>query len=168
MKEVSKINYIKVFALSIITVLVVIVATNLYNDKRKYERENDDVMSFLSMIKYDELNEYLVENTDGFIYISSSGDTTLDSFELILKNYILEEDLDKDIVYLDSNDFSSDLYNDLKNAYFATDLSKQTEIGKSALFAIRNGKIIASLNINYEDESLSDIKDFIGNYEVTE
>lgn len=168
MKKVAMINYIKVLILAIVTVLLVIVLTNLYNDKRKYELSNDDVMSFLSAVKYDELREYLVENTDGFIYVASSTDTTLDSFELNFKDYILNDDLDKDIVYLDSSNFSTDMYNELKKNYFADNLSIDNEIGKSTLFAIRDGKIIAVLNINCNDVTLNDVKYFVSNYEVSE
>jgi len=165
MKKIPMANYIKVFLLAVVTVFVVLVLANIYTDKRKYERANDDVMGFLSIIKYEELNEYLVENADGFIYISSSVDASLDSFELKLKEYILSEDLDEYFVYLDSSTFSEDTYNELKKSYFATNVSG-VHLGSANLLAVHDGKVTAVLVIN--TDNFGEVVDFINNHEVVE
>lgn len=168
MKKVSIENYIKVLILSVTTILVVLLLANFYTEKRQYERANEDVMGFLDTIKYEELNEYLVENTNGFIYISSSSDVFLDDFELELKNLILSHELEEEFVYIDSVEFSEKIYKDLKDTCFANNLSKETELGRANLFALRNGKIDAILQVNGDVVNLNDILSFINRHEVTE
>ena len=76
MKKVGTLDYIKVLILTIFTVVVVLILANCYIKRNNYERENDDIMNFLSNIKYEELSNYLVEHHDGYIYMSPSSDST--------------------------------------------------------------------------------------------
>ena len=165
MKKIPMVNYIKVFLISVTTVFIVLVLSNVYLNKKHYELANDDIMGFLATIKFDEINEYLVENVDGFIYIASSADTTLDTFELKLKEYILGENLEEDFVYLDSSLFSGDMFDELKKLYFAPNVSS-VNLGDANLFSVHNGKITAVLNIDVEN--FEEVKSFINVHEVIE
>ena len=50
--------------LFVITIFVVLILSNNYKQKIKYNRTNDHVMNFLSNVKYDELESYGVEIID--------------------------------------------------------------------------------------------------------
>lgn len=168
MKKISIGNYIKVFILCVVTVFVVLLLANVYVDKRQYERANEDVMSFLDTIKYDEMDEYLIENASGFIYISSSSDATLDSFELKLKTFILENELEEDFAYFDSNHESVNIYDKLKTSYYNDSLSKDTKLDAANLFAVHNGKVLAVLAINSDTVSIEDVMEFVQRFGVVE
>lgn len=167
MKKIPTFNYIKVFILFVITIFTVLILSNNYKQKMQYERTNDDVMSFLSNVKYDELESYLVENYDGFIYMAPSTDISLESFEKSLKEYILSEELEKVFVYLDNSDYSSDMYNTLKKSFFLPSLASQVTLSNEPnVFAVKDGKIVSVLYMTPNNISLEDIQKFINANEV--
>jgi len=166
MKEKSKLNYIKVLILFVVTILIVVLLANIYNDKKNYERANGDVMSFLATVKYEEMDEYLVENTDGFIYISSSADEYLESFEMELKEYLLNEEIEEDFAYLDSGNNPDKIYKNLKKSYIDENLSKQITFGSSNVLALDDGKIVAILSMDSNALNLEDVKNFVSSHGV--
>ena len=169
MKKIPMINYVKVIVLSFVTILVVLMLSNNYKKRIQYERANQDVMGFLSNVKYEELSNYLVENHDAFIYMASSSDVSLDNFEENLKEYILNEDLEKYFVYLDSNGYTSDMYKNLQNSFFSSDLSKQVTLSNYPnIFAVKDGKIVAILYETASDITLEDVMTFVSMHEVIE
>lgn len=156
MNKIPKFNYIKVLLLSIVTVALVIVLANIYTKKNNYDLENSDVMNFLSVVKCDDLANYLVENQNIFIYMAPSSNSSLEEFELELKDYILNEELEKDFVYLDSSAFSSNDYNILKTNYFSDELLKDDIVvdDNVTIFVVNNQKIVEVLNDNVTIESV--------------
>lgn len=163
MNKIPKFNYIKVLLLSIVTVVLVIVLANMYTKRNNYSRENSDVMNFLLVVKYDDLANYLVENQNIFIYMAPSSNLSLEKFELELKDYILNEDLEKNFVYLDSSTFSSNDYNILKENYFSDELLKDDIVvdDNVTIFVVNNQKIVEVLNDNVTIES---VKSFVNSY----
>lgn len=165
MKKVPILNYVKVLILTIITVLIVLILANNYTKKNNYERENDDIMNFLSSIKYEELSNYLVEHHDSFIYIAPSSDSSLDEFEMELKDYIVTNELEKEFVYLDSSNITSDVYDELKANYFSSSL-KSVELGSTpTLLAVNDQEVVAVLNSDLNVES---VQEFVNTYGVSE
>lgn len=162
MKNIPAVNYVKVIILCLATIFIVMILANNYKEKIQYERANQDVMGFLSILKYEELSNYLVENHDGFIYMASSADLSLEEFEESLKNYILEEDLEKYFVYLDSSDFSYDMYQNIQNSFFTSDLSKQNSLNNQPyILSMQDGKIVSVFCITLSSTTLNDIKNFV-------
>ena len=169
MKKIPTVNYVKVIILCLVTIFIVMTLSTNYKKKIQYERANQDVMSFLSTVKYEELSSYLVENHDGFIYMASSADSSLEEFEEGLKNYILDEDLEKYCVYLDSSDFSSDMYENIQNSFFSSNLSKQIMLNSQPhIFAIQDGKIVSILYSISTSMTLDDVKNFVDTNEVVQ
>lgn len=163
MNKVPMINYIKVLLLFIVTVVLVFVLANIYTKRNNYNRENSDVMKFLSVVKYEDLSNYLVENQNIFIYMAPSNNSNLDDFELSLKDYILSEELEKDFVYLDSSDFTFEKYELLRQNYFSDSLlkSKISIDSRATLFVVNDKKIIEVLNDNLTIDS---VKNFVNTY----
>lgn len=167
MKKIPTLNYIKVFILFVITLFIVLILSKNYKQKIQYERTNDDVMSFLSTVKYDELESYLVENYDGFIYMAPSTDISLEPFEKNLKEYILSEELEKVFVYLDNSDYSNDMYNSLKKLFFSSSLANQVTLNnKPNVFAVKDGKIVSVLYMSPGNILLDEVQKFIDANEV--
>lgn len=163
MNKVPMINYIKVLLLFIVTIVLVVVLANIYTKRNNYNRENSDVMNFLSVVKYDDLENYLVENQNVFIYMAPSNNSNLDDFESSLKDYILSEELEKDFVYLDSSNFKFENYELLKQNYFSKSLldNKVQIDSRSAILVVNNEEIVEVLNENLTIES---VKTLINTY----
>lgn len=168
MKKIPMCNYIKVVVLFVITVILVLVLANNYKKKMEYDKSNNGIMNFLSIIKYDELNNYLVENHNGFIYIASSNDSSLEPFEKSFKTYILDKELDREFVYLDSNNYSSKMYKEMVGKYFSKQLRNSDlylNYQPNVLY-IEDGVISDILYKNESKIGLQDVIDFISKYGV--
>ena len=124
-KEIPKKNYFILILLSIGTILLVFYLSNVYKERVEYKNQNNNIMNFLSEIKEEELNNYILDNHDTIIYISSSLSDANKKFEYDLKKFIDKNDLNKDIVYLDSSNLSDSFYDNLRNNYLSNELKKQ-------------------------------------------
>ncbi len=167
MKKIPIINYVKVTLLVVFTFLLCIVVANNYKNKKAYQLENEHINSFLLNVKIDELSSYLTENHDGYIYMAPSVDETLGKFEMKLKKYITENELERNFVYLDSSNFSNDMYSNITNN-FSDELKRRVLIVPECanVFFVRNGKIE---NIMYSEKksiTIDDVKSFISDNQV--
>ena len=124
-KEIPKKIYFILALLSVGTLLIVFYLTGAYKERVEYNNQNSNIMNFLSEIKEEELNNYILDNHDTIIYISSSNNRDNKEFEYKLKKYINKKNLVKDIIYLDSSNLSDSFYDNLKNNYLSDKLKKQ-------------------------------------------
>lgn len=166
MKKIPFKNYVKVLLLFIVTIVGCLILANNYNDKKTYERENNHLKNFISNVKYDELQNYLTENCDGYIYVAPSIDTSLENFELQLKDLIINEEMEREFVYLDSSSLGDDDYQMIKKFFNDSLNSKKIDIPECAnIFVVRDGKIIDILFTNKSDITLDNVKNFITKYQ---
>ena len=56
---------------------------------------------YLTVINYNELNNYIIENKDAIIYVSVLGNEEINRFEKKFKNIISDNNLKNNILYLD-------------------------------------------------------------------
>lgn len=167
MKKVPFKNYIKVFLLFALTVVVCIILSNNYKNKKAYERESEHIQSFLSNVKYDELQNYLTENHDGYIYIASSNDTSLETFENELKSLIVEKDLEREFVYLDNSSFDDAVYKKIEDNFSDTLRKRNVSLPKcpNVLF-VKDGKIHDMLYTTNTSILLENVQTFIEQHQV--
>lgn len=168
MKKIPMGNYVKVVILFVITIILVFVLADNYKQKIQYERANNNNMSFLSTIKYEELNNYLIENHNGFIYIASSSDASLETFEKSFKEYILDKELEHDFVYLDSSNYSSKIYTEIAEKYFSPRLRREQVYlnYQPNILYIEDGVIYDALYKNESKIVLQNVIDFVNKYEA--
>ena len=57
--------------------------------------------NYLTVINYNELDNYIIENKNAVIYVSILGNDDINIFEKKFKNIISEHNLRNDILYLD-------------------------------------------------------------------
>ena len=167
MKIIPFKNYVQVFLLFVFTFLGCLVLSNIYKDKKAYEREHEHIQSFLSNVRYDELSNYLTENHDGYIYIAPSSDLSLESFERAFKEFIIKEDLGRDFVYLDSKSFDDAAYKTIESN-FSEDL-KRLNISIPPcpnLLVIKGGKIVDILYKTESSITLGGVQSFISEHQV--
>lgn len=167
MKIIPFKNYIQVFLLFVLTIVVCLVLSNIYKDKKAYKREHEHIQSFLSNVRYDELSNYLIENHDGYIYIASSQDLSLEPFERDFKDFIIKEDLRREFVYLDSNSLDEAAYKMIEGNFSEGLQRENISIPScSNLLAVKDGKIV---DILYKTESpitLNNVQSFIFEHQV--
>lgn len=127
MKEEKNIpfrNYIILAGVLILSIIVVIYFYMWY-DEFQVNKINTPVMNqYLSVINYNELGDYLVENKDVVIYISFLQDDATRKFEKNFKKIVDVYSLNNSILYLDLTEQYNDsnLFNDIKNKYTLPDM----------------------------------------------
>ena len=98
-------NYILLSIVLIITIIITILFFKLYaNNEKNNALINDE---YLRIINYNEIDNYLVENKDVVIYISSPSDKKMINFEKEFKNIITKYALNNNILSLNIEDNSS-------------------------------------------------------------
>lgn len=164
MRDIPFKNYIKVFLLSIVTVTIVFILANNYQQKVLYEREHP--LQMLSNIKIDELESYLLETNDVYIYMASSSDLELEPFEKQLKEYITNNELDKEFIYLDIDNYSHNQFNQLKEILFSEELKKRDIILDNCpnILVIQEGKAQDILYSNCISIDMETVKEFMNGY----
>ena len=134
----------------------------MYEDRESKRIVTNDRLDVLYEIKEDDLKSYVVENRKVILYTSNSLDASLMEFEESFRDYIVENELSKEIVYLNLNQISSRFYNNLKEKYSIKEL-KQVEYpqNQANIYVLENGKIIDVLYKNSTPISLEDVSSFL-------
>lgn len=161
MRKIPMKNYFILFFIGLITVSIVLISANLY--KKTNKDEYSSVMSkFVTEITSYDFENYLLENPSAVVYISSKTDRKLESFEMELKQELANYNIQKYFVYLDYNNISYSLLDNLKNNY-----NINVTVDKLPIFIIIvDGKVVDTL---YEDNYLiSEIVEILYTNEVIE
>lgn len=105
MKEKKiKINYI------ILTIILIVIASSCVYCVKLYKMHKESDLSvailneYLNEIKLNELNDFLTENPDAFIYTCFSDEQACREFELEFKEVIIKYNLRDHVVYLNLKD----------------------------------------------------------------
>lgn len=168
---IPKKNYVILFMLAIITIIVTLLLANKYNKNLQYNLSVNNNMSFLSQIKIDEIDNYIMDNPESIIYMSSSNNTKLDELEEKLKKYIISNNYNKNIVYLNAYELQESKFNKFKEKYFSESIKNNVTLNNQPnVFVIKNGIISNALYTNdSKDININNIKIFLkNNIEVTE
>ena len=151
-REVPIKNYIK---LGIILLISILALFYLYLWYRTYEenRLNTPIMdNYLSIINYNELNDYLTENKNATIYLSKLNDNDIRSFEKKFKFIIQDNALKNKMLYLD---LTNEL--DQNNEITITNNYTINESNLPVIVIIENSQVVEIYNIkenNYDENKL--------------
>ena len=141
-RKVSLKNYIILFVIFILTVIVVFGLRNWYVSYQKYQLTVPILKGELKEVTVEALDNYLIENDDAIIYIEVSDDENSRDVAKDLLNVLKKRDLTEKVVYLNLKDVKD------KDAFFNSFNSKYMVDGKidnyPALVLFREGKVFAS------------------------
>lgn len=101
LREVPRKNYIYLFLILLGSLLLLLYIYTWY-DAYNENRLNTSIMDkYLTVINYNELDNYIIENKNAVIYVSILGNEDISKFEKKFKNLVYEHNLKNDILYLD-------------------------------------------------------------------
>lgn len=100
-KEVPIKNYIYLSLILLGSILLLIYIYSWYKTYNDNKLNTNIMNNYLTVINYNELDDYITENKDAVIYVSILGDEKINRFEKKFKNYILDNDLKNNLLYLD-------------------------------------------------------------------
>ena len=116
---------------------------------------------------YNELEDYLIENPDTIIYTSILEDKDIRSFENRFKNYIRNDKLDHDVLYMD-------ITSEIKSNNKKTDMMKKYSVEYANILDIpnvmvfENGKLKMIYNIQDNDYDVKKTVEFINSIKINE
>ena len=167
LRVIPKKNY---FILGVVLLLTVLAVYYFYMWNKAYNESkiNEPVLDkYMTVINYNELEDYLIENPDTIIYTSILEDKDIRSFENRFKNYIRNDKLDHDVLYMDitSEIKSNNKKNDMMKKY-SVEYANILDIPNVMVFG--NGKLKMIYNIQDNDYDVKKTVEFINSIKINE
>ncbi len=154
--QIPRRNYIIYGLIVIFTVVLTLLFRNWYNINQDLKKKNTIMSEFLVSVNEEEFANYIMENNNVLIYLASSKDENLESFELELKKMLIEHNLQEQIIFVDLDQVENEFFTNLKDNYFSENLKNIKLSNFPNILIMENGKINAILynkqtNINIDD-----------------
>lgn len=167
LRVIPKKNY---FILGVVLLLTVLAVYYFYMWNKAYNESkiNEPILDkYMTVINYNELEDYLIENPDTIIYTSILEDKDIRSFENRFKNYIRNDKLDHDVLYMDitSEIKSNNKKNDMMKKY-SVEYANILDIPNVMVF--ENGKLKMIYNIQDNDYDVKKTVEFINSIKINE
>ncbi len=139
-REIPLKNYIYLFIVLLGSVLFLIYVYTWYETYKENKLKTGILNDYLTIINYNELDDYIIENKNAILYVSVLGNENTSKFEEKFKNSIIDNNLKNDILYLDLTN---------ENIPLAT---KKLQIDDNFPYLViyTNGKITDTYNISEE------------------
>ena len=146
-KEIPSKNYIYLSLILLGSILFLIYLYNWYETYNENKLNISIMNKYLTVINYNELDDYIIENKDAIIYVSVLGNKSINKFEEKFKNSIIDNNLKNDILYLDLTYENQDI------------ATKKLQIDKNYPYLViyTNGIITDTYNIAKTNYNLSKI-----------
>lgn len=167
-KKIETKNYIILLLIVLVTVFAVFYLRNVYIVSKVYYNDNSVMLEVVKEVGQDELQNYLIENPKIVLYVSPKQNQNIKSFEKTLKNLIVKEEIENEIIYLDSDNIDNKLLKQkLKNITVSKQKDKIEEDSMVSMYIVENGKI-TNIVTNAEKKSKGQIKTLLTKYGVIE
>lgn len=169
-KKIAPKNYVIYGIICILTIVLVFYLSMWYETRQEYYKNNSIMSELLAEVNKQELASYTLENPNSIIYLASSKDEQIKSFEKKLKKFVIDNDINNQMVYLDiSQDYNTNLQTEIK-ALAPNNLKIDNfNIDSGISFIIfENGQIKAILHKDSLHAKIDHVKNFFTVYEIVE
>ena len=154
-KKISVKNYIYLSIIVIASIFIIFYLYRWYDTYRESKLNISIMNNYLSVINYNELDDYIIENKNAIIYVSKLGDEKINKFEKLFKNMVVENDLRNSMLYLDVTNDNFDIVKE----------KLQINTSLPCIVVYTNGKITdvySITNNNYDMKKLNKYLNRIG------
>lgn len=107
-REVPIKNYIILSGVILVSLLLLFYFYLWYLTYEESKLNTQIIDRYLQVINYNELNDYILENKDAYVYVSVLEDSNIRDFELKFKTLIIDNSLKDKILYLDLTEINND------------------------------------------------------------
>ena len=154
-KKIPVKNYIYLSIIVIASIFIIFYLYRWYDTYRESKLNISIMNNYLSVINYNELDDYIIENKNAIIYVSKLGDEKINKFEKSFKNMVVENDLRNSMLYLDVTNDNFDIVKE----------KLQINTSLPCIVVYTNGKITdvySITNNNYDMKKLNKYLNRIG------
>lgn len=104
LRNIPKKNYV-ILGIVILVSLLIVYYLYMWFTAYTATKEGEAILDkYMTVINYNELDNYLVENPDGIIYVGILNDEEISKFERKFKNSIKNSKINKEVLYLNITD----------------------------------------------------------------
>lgn len=169
-KKIAPKNYVIYGLICILTIVLVFYLSMWYETRKEYYKNNSVMSELLAQINQQELTSYTLENPNSIIYVASSKDEQIKSFEKELKKFVLDNEINNQMVYLDiSQSDNVGLKNTIKTLVPSNLKVDSFNIESGINFIIfENGQVKAILHKDSDSAQIDHVKNFFTVYEIVE
>ena len=166
-KEIKKISSKNYFMLAVIFLISGLLFWLVVEPFRKSDKQESKLTDKLEKLSYESIDAYITERQNVIVYLTDFCEKS-NNFENEFESVALKNDIDEDIVYMNTTELAPDNLTKLKNKYFNDKLkSSKVELNVIPnLLVFQDGKII---DILYKVDTIYDktsITKFLENYGV--
>ena len=154
-KKIPVKNYIYLSIIVIASIFIIFYLYRWYDTYRESKLNISIMNNYLSVINYNGLDDYIIENKNAIIYVSKLGDEKINKFEKSFKNMVVENDLRNSMLYLDVTNDNFDIVKE----------KLQINTSLPCIVVYTNGKITdvySITNNNYDMKKLNKYLNRIG------
>lgn len=166
-KEIKKISSKNYFILAAIFLISGLLFWLVVEPFKKSDKQESKLTDKLEKLSYESIDAYITERQNVIVYLTDFSEKS-NNFENEFETVVLKNDIDEDVVYMNTTELAPDSLTKLKNKYFNDKLkSSKVELNVIPnLLVFQNGKII---DILYKVDTIYDktsITKFLENYGV--
>lgn len=166
-REIPIKNYFIVFIIGLITIAVVLYLATLYKNT-KINDEKSIMSEYLFNISAVELDNYLLENPEIIVYWSNAEDLENEKFEKKLKKFIIKNDLQKTIIFLNTNELDKETIKNIEKKYLPEQYKSTNLDSYPLILIIKDGKINEVIKVNSENPDINYLEKRFINHGVIE
>ena len=107
--DIPKKNYFILGIILIISCILVYYINAWYSLYQYEKRGNSPITTYMEIINYNEVENYIAENSDAIIYVSKSNNLKIRKFEEDNEKLFKKLELNYNILYMDAKDVNKDL-----------------------------------------------------------
>jgi len=146
-KNIPLKNYIILGIIIVFSVLVVFYVRSWYITAEEYYENNSIILDTVAEINSDEISNYSVDNPSFVLYVASGSNANVKSFEKKFKKFILQNDLNNNVLYLNLANVDINQFNNQLNVLASKSAkSTLTDQNSSAIYIFKEGRIVKVMN----------------------
>ena len=157
-REIPFKNYIYLALILLASVFVIFYSYRWYETYRESKLNVSIMNDYLTVINYNELEDYITENKDAVIYVSVLGNEEINKFESSFKNTIMDNNLKKSMLYLD---ITNENINEIKEKL-------QIKSNLPCIVVYTNGEITDTYSIAEDNDNSKNIVKYLNRIGATD
>jgi len=159
-REVPVKNYIYLGIIILVSILLIFYFYLWYLTYEESKLNNQIMDRYLQVINYNELEDYIIENKDAYVYVSILENQDIRNFEKEFKSAIIDNSLKNEILYLDL----TEVYNSKKqisNAKNKYTINNKNISNIPCILVFKNGTLTDIYDIKENNYSIDLVEEFL-------
>lgn len=166
---IPKKNYFIVVLLFVVLIGFTLYCSTWYKEITEYYNNNSVITEVASEINLESLSSFLQDNPETIIYVSASNDLNVKPFEKKFKKYIVENNMNDSIVYLDlAKEENNKAIDTIMNNYLPSKLKNMSDIHIPNIIYFKDGMIEDVLYRKKTSIDKTDVVNFFSRNELIE